>query len=378
MSFNKSSIKKNAWQLNGKFKRHGYDWWWHNFTAIDDITGEEVPFFIEFFTINPGNRKGEKVLGQSKEAKEKGLKPSYVMVKCGCWGKNKKQLHRFYAWKDVTIYSGAPYFLDCKDCFASETKLKGVVKVSEEEAKEHPELMSDAGEIEFDLNIAKDIRYNVGYGTSWLFRFLKAFEMYWHVEGLRSYFEGKIIMDGRKYTVYSKASYGYSDKNWGSNFTSPWVWLSSSSVYSYKQGKKLDNTAFEIGGGKPKVFGITLERKLLGCLYLEGKEYEFNFSKFWTGSKTEFSYDETDSEILWHVKQENNKHILETEVSCKKEDMLFVNYEDPDGKKKFNHLWNGGNGIGRVKLYKKSKKGNELIDDLAFTRIGCEYGEFDE
>lgn len=377
MKFNKSDIKKNGFMLTGKFKRKGYDWWWHNFTAIDVETGEEIPFFIEFYTINPGNKKGPLVLGQSKEAKENGLRPSYVMVKCGCWGKNKKQLHRFYKWSDVTVYNKTPYFVDAHDCCASEVALKGIVKVTEEEAKEHPEYMSDAGEMTFDLTLNKVLRYNVGYGTSWLFRFLKAFEMYWHVEGLKTLVSGKVTMDGRKYTVVPETSYGYSDKNWGSNFTSPWVWLSSNCVYSHTQGKKLENTAFEIGGGKPKIFGITLERKLLGCLYLEGKEYEFNFSKFWTGSKTEFSYDETSEEILWHVRQENNGYVLETEVSCLKEDMLFVNYEDPEGNKRYNHLWNGGNGTGRVKLYKKKKDQLELVEDLSFTHIGCEYGEFD-
>lgn len=39
--------------LVGPLAHHGYDWWWHSFTAQDAVTGEDKPFFIEFFLCNP-------------------------------------------------------------------------------------------------------------------------------------------------------------------------------------------------------------------------------------------------------------------------------------------------------------------------------------
>ena len=68
---------------------------------------------------------------------------------------------------------------------------------------------------------------------------------------------------------------------------------------------------------------------------------------------------------------------METEVMCRKKDMLFVNYEAPDGSKKHNKLWNGGNGWGTIKLYDKSDEGLVLVDEIEATHIGCEYGEYD-
>jgi hypothetical protein len=56
--------------------------------------------------------------------------------------------------------------------------------------------------------------------------------------------------------------------------------------------------------------------------------------------------------------------------------MLLVNYEAPDGKKRHNRLWNGGNGRGTVELYRKTKDGLELIDELKVGHVGCEYGEY--
>ncbi len=92
--------------------------------------------------------------------------------------------------------------------------------------------------------------------------------------------------------------------------------------------------------------------------------------------KTEFSFEEKEKEVVWHVRQENIKAVMETEVHCLKKDMLFINYESPDGQKNHNHLWNGGNGWGTIKLFEK--KGGELIlvDEVEATHIGCEYGEY--
>ena len=158
----------------------------------------------------------------------------------------------------------------------------------------------------------------------------------------------------------------------------PWVWLSSNCLVSKSSGKKLENSVFDIGGGRPKIYFVPLDRRLLGVFYYEGKEYDFNFSHVWLNVKTEFSFEEKDDVVVWHVKQENKYAVMETEISCLKKDMLLVNYEAPDGQKRHNKLWNGGNGCGTIKLY--DKKGSEivLVDEIEATHIGCEYGEYCE
>ena len=90
---NKHDLTRNYFMLNGKLARQGYDWWWHNFTGFNPETGEERTFFIEYFTCNPAladiNGDTEPILGQLAENKSKGIKPSYLMVKCGWWGNSK-------------------------------------------------------------------------------------------------------------------------------------------------------------------------------------------------------------------------------------------------------------------------------------------------
>ena len=71
-------------------------------------------------------------------------------------------------------------------------------------------------------------------------------------------------INGRKYIVSPEKSFGYADKNWGRDFTSPWVWLSSNCLKSRKTGEILTNSAFDIGGGRPKIYFVALDRRLLG------------------------------------------------------------------------------------------------------------------
>lgn len=363
-------IRRDAFMLHGALRKKGYDWWWHSFTGYNEKTGEAKPFFIEFFTCNPSLGGDAPVFGQTGE----GNKPSYMMVKCGAWGKDKAQLHRFFGWNDVNVTDGVPFSIEACDCRISEAHTCGTVQITESE--KHPEWMCDNGTMKWDLKIEKQVAFHVGYGAGRLFRKLNSFEMYWHAEGMKTGFDGFVEWNGERYRVSSEDCYGYADKNWGGDFTSPWVWLSSNNLTSKITGQKLTNSVFDIGGGRPKVFGIALNRKLLSDFWYEGKSYEFNFSKLWTFTRTEFECRETEAQIIWHVKQETTKAVMITDITCEKSDMLLVNYEAPNGKKLHNRLWNGGNGCGTIKLYVKKNGKPELIDEVSCENVGCEYGEY--
>ena len=375
--FNRHDITRNACMLRGPLARCGYDWWWHSFTAQDAETGEDKAFFIEFFVCNPALAEEEPVLGQLPENRAEGRRPSYLMVKAGCWGEGHCQLHRFFAWKDVYMHADAPYRIEAGDCLASEEWLRGSIQITAEEAEQHPEWMCDAGSLSWDLTIDKQIAFNVGYGASKPLRTIEAFSMFWHAEGMKSAFTGTVTLNGRLYKVTPDKCYGYCDKNWGRDFTTPWVWLSSNCLTSRLTGQRLENSAFDIGGGRPKIYFLPLDRRLLGVFYYEGKEYDFNFSHLWLNVKTQFAFEEGEDEVHWFVLQETRHAVMETEIHCRKKDMLLINYEAPNGSKRHNRLWNGGNGWGTIRLYDKKGGRPVLVDEIEATHIGCEYGEYD-
>lgn len=135
-----------------------------------------------------------------------------------------------------------------------ENKIKGYVNVKNHSAKE----LSDEGEMEWDLSFKKEISYDIGYGTSALFRNLQSFDMYCHAQGIKTIMAGYVIYNNQKYIVSKDTCYEYSDKNWGRDFTSPLVWLSSWDLVGEISGKRLNNSAFEIGEGRPHAFWYKL------------------------------------------------------------------------------------------------------------------------
>ena len=373
-------ITRDRWMLYGPLAKKGYDWWWHSMTVENAETGEQKAFYVEFFTCNPERAAQEPVIvWNDPEKQAAGILPSYVMVNVGFWGVEHGQLHNFYAWKDVQLHPDAPYCISCGPCSCSETHTEGSVTVTPEERDAHPEWMCDAGSMSWKLEIDKKIAFHVGYGAGQFFREANAFEMFWHAEGMKTLYKGEIVLNGVKYIVRPESCNGYADKNWGGDFTSPWVWLSSNDLTSRLSGRRLENSVFNIGGGRPKVGPVALERQLLGAFYYEGENFEFNFSKFWTLDRTAFDCRETEEEIVWHVEQTTEAARLVTDIRCPKKEMLLINYEAPTGRKRHNRLWNGGTGHGVLKLYGRSPLGHEtLIDEVEARGVGCEYGEYDE
>ncbi len=377
MSFNTHDLNRNACMLKGPLRYNGYDWWWHSFTGHNEKTGEERSFFIEFFLCNPAFGGSMPIFGQIPFNRENGIKPSYLMVKAGSWGKGAKQIHRFFGWRDVTVSSNAPYSVMAADCFASDFVLRGNVSLSVEDCAAHPEYMCDPGEMSWDLKLDKQIAFNVGYGASKPFRAAQAFDMYWHAEGMRTAYSGEVTYEGEKYIVDPETCYGYADKNWGRDFTSPWIWLSSSDLFSNLTGKKLKNSVFDIGGGRPVIAGKALDGKLLSAFWYEGQAYEFNFSKPALFTQTRFDCKETETEVLWHIAQTSAYGKIECRIRCDKSEMILMNYESPDGRKRHNRLWNGGTGKGRIKLYGRDDDGRlYLVDDIRAEKVGCEYGVY--
>lgn len=358
---------RNGYMLKDGCK-NGYDWWWHSLVAVNNKTGELEPFFIEYYIINPGLGGKEPIFGQIPNKQQK---PSYSMIKAGKWGSDKKQIHNFYG-VDSFNASRDKMSVQIGDNIADDKKLIGSVKMELETVKKHPEYMCDNGDMSWDLKVEKDLSYSVGYGASKLFRTLNLFSMFWHVEGMKTKYSGTIIYNNQEYTVNPETSCGYQDKNWGRDYTNPWIWLNCNNFID-NDDKKCENTSLDIGGGNPKVLGLSLGEKILVAFNHQGTLYEFNFSHIFF-QKQKWNCRIEDNKVIWDVEVSNKKHILKVNFSCPLDSMILVNYENPKGIKKHNKLYNGGYASGTVELtQKKSKK---LICSLSGSMGGCEYGRY--
>ncbi len=366
---------RNGYMLHGSLAKRGYDWWWHSFNGVNKITGEIKPFFIEYFFINPAISRDKVILGQLPSNDNKAQKPSYAMIKAGAWGKDKAQIHNFFPI-NKSFASKEMMKVTIGDNSADDTALTGSVTLSDDEAKKHPEYMSQSGTMSWELKLDKKLKYSVGYGASWFFRAINTFMMYWHVEGMRTLYSGTVKYNGVEYEVRPETSYGYQDKNWGSDYTNPWIWLNCNNFTDQKTGLPTPETSLDAGGGRPVMFGRSFDRKFLVAFYHDGKMYEFNFSKFWRGDKQKFECKVLDDRVTWHVDSWNNKYKIEIDFYCPLETMLLVNYENPDGYKNHKNLYNGGYAEGTVTLSQKKGKSYEIIGSFYGKNGGCEYGEY--
>jgi len=370
--FNKHDISRDSCQLVGAQSSLGYDWWWHSFTGYDADTGKPRSFFIEFFVCNPALGGAKPVFGLSRNGKSSNTAPSYLMVKAGSWGEDGSQLHKFFGTARIELDFGIPFSISAGEFFLSEEGTRGNISITEDESKLFKEWMTDSGSMSWSLVMEKQVAFNVGWGACKLMRRLQAFEMFWHAEGMKTAYRGEVIWNGRLYHVRPEDCFGYADKNWGKNFTSPWVWLSSCNLKDKTTGRQLRDSAFDIGGGRPKIGRCALGRKLLSAFWIEGKGYEFNFSKFWTFCRTRFTCRETAKLVIWHIEQRTLFHKVVVDISCRKKEMLLLKYESPDGKHRHKRLWSGGNGMGTVRIWSLGK----LVKDLKAFNVGCEYGTY--
>lgn len=360
--------------VTNPLNKRGYDWWWHSFVAINRRTGEKQPFFIEYYFINPGLGGNAPILGQDPDNKARGLKPSYAMIKAGTWAEgDARQIHNFYAISE-TDASSEEMLVRIGPNVATESHLQGAVSLSEDDARNHPEYMSQPGSMSWDLRLEKVLSYSVGYATSPQLRRTNLFQMYWHVQGMKTNYSGTVVYNGDTFDVAPESSYGYQDKNWGQDYTNPWIWLNCNNFVSKRDNARRPDVSFVAGGGLPVVAGIPVGRQLLVAFHYQGQLFEFNFSKPWQRSRTHADVTETSTEMHWRITAENPELKIEVDFANDKSKMLKINYENPNGEFKHRDLWNGGHAHGTVRVFKRSGNKFELVDELLGEYGGAEYG----
>ncbi len=373
---NLSDLTRNAYMLRGPLAKKGYMRWWHSFSGVQAQTGEARTFFVEFLVMNPGLGGEQPILGQHPYYKKRGMKPSYVCVKAGVFsgadGQEGKQLHAFYPISSLNA-TPKPLVMQVEECFYSEDKLIGYVDVSPEEAR-HRSLMSDSGTMEWNLEVHKAVSCHTGILGSPLAQAFNALDSYWHGEGIKSFFRGTVILDGVTYHVQADTSFGYSDKHWGKNFNRPWMQFACGKLTSEHHGKALRHSVLAINGCCPRFLFLPLRRKLMIQLTYTGEDFNFGFHPFLL-SRCKWETRETKKRFIWHIIAKNKKAIVTISGSCTKEQMMQLQYENPDGIKSRLPLLAGGAGIGTVKLYRRVPGGKELLDTLHMEQSLCEYRE---
>ncbi len=371
---NRSDLARNAHMLHGPLSKHGYMRWWHSFTGTQPQTGESRVFFVEFFLINPALGEDVPILGQLPFYKKQGKKPSYCMVKAGAFPNAVSegiQLHNYYPTNSFHVAHN-PFHMKIEDLECSESRIRGFVEVSTEESL-NPAFMTDAGYMEWDLEINKSIACHTGMVSGPFASLINALDTFWHGEGIQAQFRGHVTLNDVTYNVEPETSYGYADKHWGRNYNHPWLQLASCHLYSKRTGKELRYSAFALEGCCPRFLCFPLRPKLMMQLTYTGEDFEFSFARPSFLSRIKWQKKETGKRYIWHVMAQNKTSMMKLSVNCLKANMMHLDYESPQGVHRKSPLWGGGEGVGTIELYRLTPEGKTLLDTLEMRNVLCEY-----
>lgn len=372
---NRSDLDRNAYMLRGSFARRGYVRWYHSFKGTAPATGKTRTFFVEYLIMNPALGASQPILGQHPYFKKRGMKPSYIMVKAGVFpdenGEDGRQLNAFYPMTSLKV-TRSPFVLQAEDCFYSENRIAGFVDISEEEARRRS-LMTDAGVMEWDLEVHKAVACHAGFIANPFFTAIGALTSFWHGEGIRSFFRGTVSLDGVVYEVTPDQSWGYADKHWGRRSNSPLLRLACGHLTSGRTGRELKHSALAVDGCCPRFLCFPLRRRLLIQLTYMGEDFEFHFARPGTLSRCKWKVKETNKRFIWRITAQNRDAVIRLNLSCSKEQIMALTYENPDGSLPAVPLFGGGAGSGTLEIYRRQAKTVQLIDTLSIKDALCEY-----
>lgn len=386
MAISKATIKKNGYKLKGSLRKNGLDLWRYFFTGKSTSTGKEEAFFIEILVENPAVSPNEFVLIQKSRPKikaedlqaaltgnteiknqnaEEMVVPSFVAVRAGIYGEERKQINRFYNINDLHI-DKKKFGLQVADNLFTDDTLAGSLTLSKNDSVKFPEYMSQSG----------SIKWNLHYERVSDFPEIKSDEeIYWLPSGIVTNYSGTIVLDDEEYTVTPKLSFGYCDKMWGKTLPLPFYHLSSNKMTSIFSGKLIENAGFSVQGNY-------LDKLAVLCKF--GDEV-FNFSTSGKLKKYNVVYncapvpgEEAEEQLHWSVSLNNKVFVCDIDVFCSAQLMLVRDYELPEGNHKVQKILSGAHGTGEIRIYKKIKKNLELIHHAKIENCVSEFGTIDE
>jgi hypothetical protein len=305
------------------------------------------------------------------------MKPSYLLVKAGAFpdadGEGGTQLNVFYPISEV-LTAENPFIMQTPDSFYSENHISGFVDIDAHEA-EYPFFMTDAGYMEWDLELHKAVACDMGFVTSPISTALGILSSFWHAEGMKSFYKGRVSLNGTEYTVTPETSFGYADKNWGREANKPLLLLASSNIQSERNDRNFKHSALAVNGCFPKLFFLPLKRRLMIQLTYMGEDFEFHFASIKCISRCRWKLKETNKRYIWHIKAQNKTSVIKLSLNCTKAQMLALMYENPDGSLPESPLLSGAGGSGSIELYRRINGDLELIDTMRVENLLCMYQE---
>ncbi|MBQ3671036.1 MAG: hypothetical protein II921_06110 [Treponema sp.] len=366
--------------MRGNFRSEGFQRWRYVFNGVSKSTGQSRVFFVEMYLVNPAVSPDEVVIAQKSRpvidvselisapvvGGEFSVRPSYIAVKCGCFGKNGCHFNKFLPVSQISWNKDTGRINVGTFEFSSEM-LFGAVSVSEDELEQSPELLCRAGEMSWNLTMEKVYEVKPFHQ--------KKGEV-WNPSAVKAFYSGIVVCNGEEFTVSQKTSYGYHDKYWAKSFGKQYFHLSSSRLSDVISGTMLYDSYF--------VFETDSLGKMKFQLKLGEQVYKFDRSALLSCFKEEHecvqvpSHEGQKEKLHWSLSIHKGKLIIDIDVYCDAEELFVRDYEIPQGNRILMKVLGGGEGHGEIKVFKKVKQNLEMISHIGIYNCISEYGHLEE
>lgn len=380
MAVSKKIQRYDQYLLRGNLRTEGFERWRYVFSGISKSTGQTRVFFVEMYIVNPALSPDEAVISQKSRpvidmseaisqpvvAGEISVKPSYIAVKCGYFGKNGKHMNKFLpssqiSWNKDTGKINAGNFE-----FSTEM-IFGTLSVTDEELENAPELLCCSGEMSWNLTMEKIYEAKA---------FCQKKGEVWNPSATKAFFSGIVVCDGEEFSVEQKTSFGYHDKTWSKVFGKQYYHISSSRLSDVISGTMLYDSYF--------VFETDSFGKMKFQLKLGEQVYRFDRSAFFKCFKETHecvqvpSHEGQKEKLHWSLSIHKGKLIIDIDVYCNAEELFVRNYEIPQGNRTLMKILSCGEGRGEIKIFKKVKQNLEMISHIGIYNCISEYGRIEE
>ena len=385
MENSKISKRFDQYILRGKLRQEGFERWRYVFSAVSKITGNERKFFIELYIVNPAISPKVAVISQKSRLAiseadlqyalagtesaahandEIDVKPSYVLVKAGIFGEGGKQINKFYSSAQAAFIKGSGKF-KVGECIFGTKELAGSVLVTAQDLRVRPELLCNAGVMDWDLKFERTIENPPLYNRK---------NILWIPIGAKTLFSGSVHFDNQEYVVLPQTANGYIDKTWGDQLNSPYFHISSSKLMSIISGRQLLNSCFVLEG--------EFDGKLCAIINFDGEKYIIQNKKIFKKDVIIHDcsriVDNAEGEkVHWSVSIHNGKFVIDIDLYCKEKELFVRDYEIPQGRRSLLKVL-GGIGNGEIRVYKKIRKNLELLEHANINDAICEFGQTEE
>lgn len=335
-------IAKKIDEIKNKFEVSKCKYWWHYFLAVSEKTGEEKPFFIEHYVVNP----------ELSSFKPNFSEPSYAMVRAGTWDNGGIQVSNFYGgtYFNIRNYNDESQIV-IGHCVVSDKYLKGKVYLSKNCAKSHNEFMCDCGNFSWEIQkhnrVSDNIENNIINITCKLERF-------------NTEYSGHIVYNGEKYRIKKSIYNSYEIK---ANIKMDIDFCLNINCTSFKNSSgKNEEASLKLTSISPSILKKVFNKEFSLIFKLGTKEYKYCSMFFENNNLNKLDYKEEENKICMNLKSCNNDSKIEIYFEEPKSNMMKLFYSNLENHKSIIYFWNSFYSKIHLKLYEKHNEEYVLKD----------------